>query len=99
MAWIVVEHGAPALPRGRPPRSAGLGAIAAVALVAGLTWALVLLHRLGVPRRAARAAAARLRGAAFDEHTKWAALLALLVLAALAASDRLRVRGSRPASA
>ena len=99
VAWIVVEHGAPALLEVDRLVHQSYGAIAAVALVAGLTWAFLLLHRRGFP--AALPALPLLAFAArrFDEHTKWAALLALLVLAALAASERLRLRGSRPASA
>ena len=99
VAWVVVEHGAPALLEVDRLVHQGYGAIAAVALVAGLAWALVLLDRRGfaaaLPALPLLAFAAR----GFDEHTKWAALLALLVLAALLVSGRLRLRGSRPASA
>jgi len=98
VAWIVVEHGAPALLEVDRLVHQSYGAIAAVALVAGLTWALLLLHRRST--RAALPALPLLAFAArrFDAHTKWAMLLALLVLAALVASERLLV-GSTPESA
>ena len=71
--------------------------LAAVMLVAGVVWTLVRLHDgdvLGAtPGILLLAFAAR----RFDEHTKWALLLALLVLGALALqrplADRVRRRG------
>jgi hypothetical protein len=84
VAWVVVEHGAPALLQVDRLVHESYGLIAAVALVGALSWALV---RLFDGNRAAAAPALLLLafGArAFDEHTKWALLLVLLVLGALA---------------
>jgi hypothetical protein len=71
--------------------------VAAVAVVSGLAWVLLRLFE-GRPAAAAPgllllAFAAR----RFDQHTKWALLLGLLVLGALALqpalADRVRRRG------
>ena len=97
VAWIVIEHGAPALLQVDRLVRESYGAAAAVILVAGLSWTLLRLFE-GRPAAAAPgllllAFAAR----RFDQHTKWALLLALLVLGALALqghlADRLRRRG------
>jgi hypothetical protein len=91
VAWILVERGAPALLEVDRLVHQSYGAITTVVLVAGLTWGLLLLHRgralAALPALPLLAFAAR----RFDAHTKWALLLALLVLAALAAGDRLLV--------
>jgi hypothetical protein len=92
--WIVVEHGAPALLQVDRLVHETYGLLAAIALVGGLAWALV---RLFEGRAAAAAPAGLLLAFAarrFDEHTKWALLLALLVLATLALQPALggRVR-------
>jgi len=97
VAWIVVEHGAPALLEVDRLVRQSYGAAAAIALVAGLVWALVRLLEgrpaAAVPGLLLLAFAAR----RFDQHTKWALLLAVLVLGALALqgplADRLRRRG------
>ncbi len=97
VAWIVVEHGAPALLEVDRLVRQSYGAAAAIALVAGLVWALV---RLFEGRAAAAAPGLLLLAFAarrFDQHTKWALLLAVLVLGALALqrplAARLRRRG------
>jgi hypothetical protein len=97
VAWIVVEHGAPALLEVDRLVRQSYGAAAAIALVAGLVWALV---RLFEGRAAAAAPGFLLLAFAarrFDQHTKWALLLAVLVLGALALqrplAARLRRRG------
>jgi hypothetical protein len=97
VGWIVVEHGAPALLQVDRLVHESFGLLAAVALVGALAWAIL---RLFDGRSAAAAPALLLLafGARrFDEHTKWALLLALLVLGALALqpalADRVRRRG------
>jgi len=97
VAWIVVEHGAPALLEVDRLVHQSYGAAAAIALVAGLVWTLA---RLSGGRIAAAAPGLLLVAVAarrFDEHTKWALLLTLLVLGALALqrplAARLRRRG------
>jgi hypothetical protein len=97
VGWIVVEHGAPALLQVDRLVHESFGLLAAVALVGALAWALVRLFEgrtwTAAPAVLLLAFAAR----RFDEHTKWALLLALLVLGALALSpalaDRVRRRG------
>jgi len=96
VAWIVVEHGAPALLQVDRLVGQSYGAAAAAALAAGLVCSLARLH----DRRPAAAAPGILLLAfaarRFDEHTKYALLLALLVLGALLLpplADRLRRRG------
>ncbi|MCW2976524.1 MAG: hypothetical protein JWM06_1805 [Actinomycetia bacterium] len=97
IAWIVVEHGAPALLQVDRLVGQSYGAAAAVAVVSGFAWALI---RLFAGRPAAAAPGLLLLAFAarrFDQHTKWALLLALLVLGALALqpalADRVRRRG------
>jgi hypothetical protein len=71
--------------------------VAVIAIAAGIVWTLIRLYE----SRAAAAAPGLLLLAfgarRFDQHPKWALLLALLVLAALALqpplADRLRRRG------
>jgi hypothetical protein len=97
VAWIVVEHGAPALLQVDRLVGESYGLLAAVALVGGLAWALARLLE-GRPAAAAPGLLLLAFGARrFDEHTKWALLLGVLVLCALAAQpaagDRLRRRG------
>jgi len=95
--WVVVEHGAPALLQVDRLVHEAYGQLAAIALVGGLAWALLRLFK-GRPAAAAPgllllACAAR----RFDQHTKWALLLTVLVLGALVLqpplADRLRRRG------
>jgi hypothetical protein len=96
IAWIVVEHGAPALLQVDRLVHESYGLLAAIALVAGLTWAGTRLFAgdlLGAsPALLLLAFGAR----RFDEHTKWALLLSLLVLAALAVQRPVAGRVRRP---
>jgi hypothetical protein len=83
IAWILVEHGAPELLRvdGLVHQSWGLAA--AILLVTAAVWAVLELRPEGfllLPFATVR----------FDDHTKWALLLALLALAALALHGRVR---------
>jgi hypothetical protein len=81
-AWIVVERGAPALLHVDDLVRESWGAIAAVLLLAGAAWAVVRPRPealLLVPFVFVR----------FDEHTKWAVLFGLFVLAALATRSAL----------
>jgi hypothetical protein len=97
VAWVVVEHGAPALLQVDRLVHESFGLLAAVALVGALAWALVRVFegRIGAAAPAVLLLAFAARR--FDEHTKWALLLALLVLGALALqpvlADRVRGRG------
>jgi hypothetical protein len=89
-AWIVVEHGAPALLQVDRLVGESWGLWAAIGLLAGVVWGVVRLHA-GDLRAAAPAVlllAFALRR--FDAHTKWAFVLAVLVLAGLALAGRLR---------
>jgi hypothetical protein len=82
-AWIVVEHGAPELLRVDRLVHQSWGIIAALGLVAAAVWAVIRLRPEGlllVPFATVH----------FDDHTKWALLLALLALAALALHGRVR---------
>jgi hypothetical protein len=95
LGWIVVEHGAPALLQVDRLVHEAYGLLGAIALVGGLAWGLV---RLFEGRAAAAAPAVPLLafGARrFDEHTKWALLLALLVLGSLALQPALAGRVRR----
>ena len=70
-------------PARRPPRPRSWGLLAAIGLVAAAVWAVLRLRPEGlllVPFATVR----------FDDHTKWALLLALLALAALALHGRVR---------
>ena len=83
IAWILVEHGAPELLRvdGLVHQSWGLAA--AILLVTAAVWSVLELRPEGLlllPFATVR----------FDDHTKWALLLALLALAALALHGRVR---------
>ncbi|MGZ8715843.1 MAG: hypothetical protein ACXWYO_01910, partial [Gaiellaceae bacterium] len=83
VGWIVVEHGAPALLQVDRLVHESYGLLAAIGLVGALMWALV---RLFDGRPAAAAPGLLLLAFAarrFDQHTKWALLLAVLVLGAL----------------
>jgi len=97
VGWIVVEHGAPALLQVDRLVHEAYGLLAAIGLVGALAWALVRLFG-GRPAAAAPGLLLLAFGARrFDEHTKWALLLAVLVLGALALqgplAGRLRRRG------
>jgi hypothetical protein len=83
IAWILVEHGAPELLRVDRLVHQSFGLVAAILLVTAAVWAVLRLRPEGlllVPFATVR----------FDEHTKWALLLALLALAALALHGRTR---------
>jgi hypothetical protein len=83
VAWILVEHGAPELLRVDRLVHQSWGLAAAVLLVTAAVWAVLRLRPEGlllVPFATVR----------FDDHTKWALLLALLALAALALHGRTR---------
>ena len=85
LAWLLVEHGAPELLRVDRLVHQSWGVAAAIALLAAAAWAVVRLRPEGLlllPFATVR----------FDDHTKFALLLALLTLAALAAHGRLRRR-------
>jgi hypothetical protein len=97
VAWIVVEHGAPALLQVDRLVHESYGLLAALALVAGVAWVLVRLHRGDVLGAAPGLLLLAFGARRFDEHTKWSLLLGLLVLGALLLEplliDRLRRRG------
>jgi hypothetical protein len=82
-AWIVVGHGAPELLRVDRLVHQSWGLLAAIALAAAAAWAVTRLRPEGLlllPFATVR----------FDDHTKWAFLLALLTLAALVLHGRVR---------
>ena len=83
VAWLLVEHGAPELLRVDRAVHQWYGVAAAVLLVAGAAWSVLRLRPEGLPLLAF----ATVR---FADHTKWALLLTVLVLAGLAVSERLR---------
>lgn len=92
VAWIVVEHGAPTLLRIDRLVHKSYGLLAAIALVVALAWALT---RLFEGKAAAATPALLLLAFAalpVDRHTKWALLLALLVLVALGVLPPLAAR-------
>jgi hypothetical protein len=85
-AWILLEHAAPTLLHADRVVHKPWGALAVVLLVAALAAA--LMQRRLVPALPLLAFAT----VRFDEHTKWALLLALGVLAAIALSRWSQVR-------
>jgi hypothetical protein len=83
LAWILVEHGAPELLRVDRLVHQSYGLVAAILLVTAAVWAVLRLRPEGlllVPFATVR----------FADHTKWALLLVLLTLAALALHGRTR---------
>jgi hypothetical protein len=83
IAWILVEHSAPELLRVDRLVHESWGLFAAILLVAAAVWAVLRLRPEGLlllPFATVR----------FDDHTKWALLLAVLALAALALHGRVR---------
>lgn len=83
IAWILVEHGAPELLRVDRLVHESWGLLAAILLVTAAIWAVLRLRPEGLlllPFATVR----------FDDHTKWALLLALLALAAVALHGRMR---------
>jgi hypothetical protein len=83
VAWLLVEHGAPELLRVDRGVHQSYGLLAAVLLTAACAWAALRLRPEGLPLLAF----ATIRTA---DHTKWALLLVVLVLVALARSERVR---------
>jgi hypothetical protein len=79
----VVEHGAPELLRVDRAVHQSYGAITAILLVAASAWAVLRLRPEGLPLLA-------FGTIPVADHTKWALLLTLLVLGALAAGERVR---------
>jgi hypothetical protein len=95
VAWVVVEHGVPTLLRVDRLLGQSYGAVAAIAVVSSCAWALLRLFE-GRPAAAAPALVLLAFAARrFDQHTKWAMLLALLVLGALALQPSLAARVRR----
>jgi hypothetical protein len=83
LAWLLVEHGAPELLRVDRLVHQSWGLFAAILLVTAACWAVLRLRPEGLlllPFATIR----------FADHTKWALLLALLTLAALALHGRTR---------
>jgi hypothetical protein len=99
LAWIVIEHGAPALLQVDRVVHESYGLLAAVLLLGGLAWALVRLLQGNVLGAAPGVVLLAFGARRFDEHTKWALLLALFAVGALALepalADRLRRRSIR----
>jgi hypothetical protein len=91
VAWIVVEHGAPELLRVDALVHQSWGAVAALLLLVGACWAVVRLRPEGL-------LLLPFVVLWFDRHTKWAVLLALLVVGALVtrSASPLRRLLSRP---
>jgi hypothetical protein len=83
VAWIVVEHGSPELLRIDDLVRQSWGAAAAVLLVAAAAWAVSGLRPEGL-------LLLPFALLAFDRHTKWALLLAVVVLSAMAWRARQR---------
>jgi hypothetical protein len=83
LAWVLVEHAAPELLRVDRLVHESWGVLAAIALIAAAAWAVIRLRPEGLlllPFLTVH----------FDDHTKFALLLAVLVLAALAVHGRVR---------
>lgn len=93
VAWLLVEHGDPELLRVDRAVHKGYGVAAAVLLVLALCW--VAFRVADDNWWAALVAVPLLLFAAirFDEHTKWALAVVVLVLAGLAVERRLRRPG------
>jgi hypothetical protein len=92
-AWVAVEHGAPALLEVDRLVHQSYGIAAAIALVAAAAWAISRLARGDALGAAPAVLLLVFAARRFDEHTKWALLVALLVLAGLALGGRMRRRG------
>jgi hypothetical protein len=83
LAWILVEHGAPELLRVDRLVHERWGLLAAILLTVAAVWAALRLRPEGLlllPFATVH----------FDDHTKWALLLAVLALVALALHGRVR---------
>ena len=92
-AWGAVEHGAPALLEVDRLVHQSYGIAAAIALVAAAAWAISRLARGDAIGAAPAALLLVFAARRFDEHTKWALLVAMVVLAGLALAGRVRRRG------
>lgn len=88
-AWIVVEHGAPELLRVDALVHQSWGAVAALLLLVGACWAVLRLRPEGL-------LLLPFVVLWFDRHTKWAMLLALLVVGALVTRSALPLKRFRP---
>jgi hypothetical protein len=97
VGWLVVEHGAPALLQVDRLVHESYGLLAAIALVGALVWGLVRLFEGRIAAALPAILLVAFGARRFDEHTKWALLLGVLVLGALALqpalADRVRRRG------
>jgi hypothetical protein len=83
LAWLLVEHAAPELLRVDRSVHQSYGLVAAVLLAVACAWAVLRPRLAALPLLAF----ATVRT---SEHTKWALLLVILVLVALAVSERSR---------
>jgi hypothetical protein len=84
VAWILVEHGAPELLRVDRAVGKDWGVAAAVLLVAALVWTVIRVRADGLRSALPAVPLFAFATVRFDEHTKWALLLVLIVLTALA---------------
>jgi len=91
-AWLAVEHGAPALLEVDRLVHQSFGVAAAILLVAAAAWGIARLSRGDTLGAAPALVLVVFAARRFDEHTKWALLVALLALAGLALG-RVRRRG------
>jgi hypothetical protein len=96
VAWILVEHGAPELLRVDRAVHKGWGVVAAILLVAALVWTVLRVRADGLWAALPAVPLLAFATVRFDEHTKWALLVALLVLLALALVRPLAGRVRRP---
>jgi hypothetical protein len=95
-AWIAVEHGAPALLEVDRLVHQSYGIAAATGLVVAAAWAISRVARGDALGAAPAVLLLVFAARRFDEHTKWALLVALLVLLALALVRPLAGRVRRP---
>ena len=84
VAWLLVEHGAPELLRVDRLVHQAYGLAAAILLVAAAAWSVLRVRAAGLPGVLPALPLLAFATVRFADHTKWALLLALLVLAALA---------------
>ena len=96
VAWILVEHGAPELLRVDRVVHKGWGVAAAILLVAALVWTVLRVRTGGVWAALPAVPLLAFATVRFDQHTKWALLVTLLVLVALALVPPLAGRVRRP---
>jgi hypothetical protein len=96
VAWILVEHGAPELLRVDRAVHKGWGVAAAILLVAALVWTVLRVRTDGAWAALPAVPLLAFATVRFDQHTKWALLVAVLVLAVLALVRPLAGRVRRP---